>query len=151
MPFGSIWAGREYQFPLLWESAGVTLVMIPAGLLLYRDDTGRTNAEKLSHRIRALRARPALGTFIVMFAILNVAYLCYGGGFAIIRWTKSATSVACPWPYPEVKVYDPQGFYAKAGHPGPFFPGNWSGWESAQSGRPNVTPATNGRCSTHTP
>jgi hypothetical protein len=148
IPFGSLWAGKPYQFPLLWESSFVTLVMIPAGLLLYRDDTGKTVAEKLTHRIRAFRGRPALGTFIVMFAILNVAYLCYGGAFAIIRWTKSATSVACPYPFPEAKVYDPNGFYAKAGQPGPYFAGNWSGWMSAQSGgRPDTPTNPNGRCS----
>jgi hypothetical protein len=147
IPFGSLWAGKWYQFPLLWESCFVTVVMIPAGVLLYRDDTGRTVAEKLSQRIRAFRGRPALGTFVVMFAILNVAYLCYGASFAIIRWTKSATSVACPYPFSEAKVYDPQGFYAKAGQPGPYFAGNWSGWESAQSGRPPTPTAAHGRCS----
>ena len=53
-------------------------VMIPAGVLLYRDDTGRTEAEKLAHRIRTFRpfsGAPALATFAVMFAILNVAVL----------------------------------------------------------------------------
>ncbi|MDT3440867.1 MULTISPECIES: spirocyclase AveC family protein [unclassified Pseudofrankia] len=147
IPFGSLWAGKPYQFPLLWESGLVTLVMIPAGVLLYRDDTGRTKAEKLAQRIRIFARRPALGTFVVMFAILNVAYFAYGAGFAVIRATKSATSVACPWPYPEAKVYDPNGFYEGAGQPGPYFEGNWSGWESAQSGRPDVTaPADGGRC-----
>jgi hypothetical protein len=148
VPFGSIFTGKWYQFPLLWESCLVTLVMIPAAVLLYRDDTGRTQAEKLAQRARFLTRRPALGTFLVMFAILNVAYLAYGGGFAIIRDTKSATSVACPYPYPEAKVYDPQGFYQRAGQPGPYFPGIWSSWETAQSGRPD-TPAlpAAGRCS----
>ena len=146
IPWGSLWAGKWYQFPLLWESSLVTLVMIPAGVLLYRDDTGRTQAEKLTHRVRAFRGRPALGTFAVMFAVLNVAYLCYGAGFAIIRDTKAATSVACPWPFPEAKVYDPQGFYAKAGGPAPYSAGNWDGWESGQSGRPDVTTATSGGC-----
>ncbi|MGO9875732.1 MAG: spirocyclase AveC family protein [Acidimicrobiia bacterium] len=147
MPFGSIFVGKPYQFPLLWESVGVTLVMIPAGVLVYRDDTGRSVAEKLAQQTRILRERPALATFLVMFAILNVAYLGYGLMFATIRWTRAATSVACPWPYPEAKVYDPQGFYEKAGQPGPYFPGIWSGWESAQSGRPDVSaPANGGRC-----
>jgi len=147
IPFGSVAAGKPYQFPLIWESVLVTLVMIAAGVLLYRDDTGRTQAERLAQRIRPLRGRPALGTFLVMFAIVNVAYLAYGGGFAIIRASKAATSVACPWPYPEAKVYDPNGFYEKAGQAGPFFPGNWSRWESAQAGRPDVTaPADGGRC-----
>jgi hypothetical protein len=149
MPFGSYAPGEWYQFPLIWESTGVTLVMIAAGVLLYRDDTGRTQAEKLAQRIRALRTRPALGTFLVMFAIVNVAYFGYGAGFAIIRASGAATSVACPWPYPEAKVYDPQGFYEEAGQPGPYFPGIWAGWPSAQSGRPDVDPpADGGRCGT---
>jgi Spirocyclase AveC-like len=147
IPFGSVAAGKTYQFPLIWESVLVTLVMIAAGVLLYRDDTGRTQAERLAQRIRPLRGRPALATFLVMFAIVNVAYFAYGGGFAIIRASKAATSVACPWPYPEAKVYDPNGFYEEAGQPGPFFPGNWAGWPSVQSGRPDVAPpAGGGRC-----
>ena len=102
-------------------------------------------AEKLAQRLRAFRTRPALGTFVVMFAILNVAYLAYGAGFAVIRLTGSATSVACPYPYPEAKVYDPEGLYEKAGQPGPYFPGIGSG------GRPNVSPPPNGgRCSPKT-
>jgi hypothetical protein len=49
-------------------------------------------------------------------------------------------------------VYDPNGFYEKAGQPGPYFSGNWSGWQSAQSGRPDVqTPADGGRCAPDTP
>jgi uncharacterized protein DUF5135 len=148
MPFGSIWAGTPFQFPLLWEPAFVTLMMIPAGLLLYSgsDGAGPVNAEKLARRIRVHRSRPALTTFAVMFGILMVAYCAYGAAFGIIRGSGAATSVACPWPYPEAKVYDPQGLYAKAGQPGPYSAGIWSGWESAQSGQPHVTPASGGRC-----
>jgi hypothetical protein len=149
IPFGSLFTGKSYQFPLIWESALVCMVMIPAGLLLYRDDTGRTQAEKLGQRIRFLRGRPALGTFLVMFAIINFAYFVgYGGGFALIRWTHTATSVACPYPFPEAKTYDPNAFYEKNGQAGPYFPGIWSGWQSAQpDGRPNVEPpADGGRC-----
>ncbi len=29
IPFGSLWPGTTFQFPLLWESLGVTFVMIP--------------------------------------------------------------------------------------------------------------------------
>jgi hypothetical protein len=145
IPFGSFAAGEYYQFPLIWESTLVTVVMIAAGVLLYRDDTGRAQAEKLAHRARLFPGRPALGTFVVMFAIVNVAYFAYGAGFAVIRASGAATSVACPWPYPEAKVYDPQGFYEEAGQPGPFFPGNWAGWQSAQpDGRPDVDPPASG-------
>jgi Spirocyclase AveC-like len=149
IPFGSVFVGKPYQFPLIWESALVTLVMIPAGVLLYRDDTGKTQAEKLAMRIRwsVFRGRPAVATFSVMFAILMVAYSIYGLGYAVIRWTGAASSVACPYPYPEAKVYDPQGFYAQAGQPGPYFGGIWNGWESFHSGRPNVATARSGRCS----
>jgi hypothetical protein len=152
IPFGSVFTGKPYQFPLLWESTLVTMVMIPAGVLLYRDDTGRTVAEKLAQRIRAFRGRPALGTFAVMFAILNAAYLFgYGGSFAIIRASGAATSVACPYPFPEAKVYDPQGWYEKAGQPGPYSAGIWAGWESGQSGRPQVNAPSSGRCSPKSP
>jgi hypothetical protein len=149
IPWGSYAAGKWYQFPLIWESVLVSTVMIPAGVLLYRDDTGRTQAEKLAQKVRVLRRRPALGTFAVMFAIVNLTYFfLYGGGFALMKVTRSASSVACPWPYPETKVYDPQAFYEEAGQPGPYFPGIWSGWQSGQpDGRPDVTPpADGGRC-----
>ena len=52
IPFGSIFVGTPHQFPLLWESSLVTLVMIPAGVLVYRDDTGQAVSEKLANRAR---------------------------------------------------------------------------------------------------
>jgi hypothetical protein len=148
IPFGSLFVGQTYQFPLIWESVMVTFVMVPAGVLLYRDDTGRTVAEKLAQRARIFASRPALGMFVVMFVIINLAYFAYGTGFAIIKWTRTATSVACPWPYPEAKVYDPQGFYEKNGQPGPYSAGIWSTWMSMQpGGRPDVElGATSNRC-----
>jgi hypothetical protein len=147
--WGSYAAGEWYQFPLLWESALVSTVMIPAGVLLHKDDTGKTQAEKLAQRVRWFRSRPALGAFAVMFAVVNLGYfVLYGGGFALMKDTRAASSVACPWPFPETKVYDPQGFYEEAGQPGPYFPGIWSAWQSAQpDGRPDVDPpADGGRC-----
>ena len=148
IPWGSLFAGTTFQFPLIWESSLVTVVMIPAGILCYRDDTGRTQAEKLAQRFRWLPHRPALGTFLMMFAILNVAYFMYGAGFGAIRASKLATSVACPWPFPEAKVYDPNGFYERAGQPGPFFEGHWNTWMSAQpAGRPTDNPVSpDGHC-----
>jgi uncharacterized protein DUF5135 len=148
IPWLSVFPGKPWQFPLIYESALVTLVMIPAGVLLYRDDTGRTVAEKLAQRARIFPSRPTVGMFLVMFVIINVAYFGYGLGFAVVKWTKAATSVACPWPYPEVKIYDPQGFYEKNGQPGPYSVGIWSTWMSGQPhGRPDVRPpADGGRC-----
>lgn len=141
IPWGSLDAGKYYQFPLIWESSFVTFVMIPSGILLYRDDTGRTQAERLAQQLRMFANRPVLATFLVTFAILNVAYFAYGGSFALIRASGLATSVACPWPYPEIKVYDPNGYYEKAGQPGPYFEGKWNTWMSGQPhGRPQVQP-----------
>lgn len=148
IPFGTLFAGSTYQFPLLWESLSVTFVMIPAGVLIYRDDTGRTVAEKLALRARIFTGRPFAGMVLMMFVVMNLSYFTYGGWFAVIKWTRSATSVACPWPYPEAKVYDPQGFYEQNGAPGPYSVGIWSTWMSAQpDGRPDATPpADGGRC-----
>jgi hypothetical protein len=147
IPFGSVFAGTTHQFPLLWESALVSTVMIPAGVLCYRDDTGKSQAETLARRIRAFDKHRAIGTFLVMFAFINVGYFAYVGAFTAIRMSGQATSVACPWPYPDAKVYDPQGFYEKSGEPGPYFSGIWDGAMTAQSGRPEVTPpADGGRC-----
>jgi hypothetical protein len=141
IPWGSLFAGTPFQFPLIWESALVTVVMIPAGVLCWRDDTGRTQAEKLAQRSRWFRTRPALATFVVMAVLLNLSYFVYGAGFAAIRASGLATAVACPYPFPEAKVYDPQGFYEREGQPGPFFEGYWNRWMSGQpDGRPAVNP-----------
>jgi len=148
-PFGSIFAGEYNQFPLLLESGLVPSVMICAAILLYRDDTGRTQAEKLSQRLRILQSRPALASFLIMFTMLSATYFSiFGGGWWLVRATGVATSVACPWPYPQTKVYDPQGYYEQAGHPGPFFEGEWNTWMSAQpNGRPVINgPIAAGRC-----
>ena len=149
IPFGSIFTGTPFQFPLIWESLSVTFVMIPAGILCYRDDTGKSVAEKLAAKARLFPAKPVLGTFLVMFFIMNVSYFVYGGWFAAIKISGLATSVACPWPYPEAKVYDPQGYYEKEGAQGPFSVGKWATWQSGvPNGRPDVEapPAGEGRC-----
>lgn len=148
IPFGSLFVGTYHQFPLIWESTFITFVMIPAGVLLYRDDTGRTVAEKLAQRSRFGLRSPALASFLVMAAFVHVAYFCYGGAFALIRISGLATSVACPYPFSEAKVYDPQGYYEKEGQPGPYFEGKWAGWATGQpDGRPtDVVPEGDGSC-----
>ena len=141
IPWGSLFAGTTFQFPLIWESTFVCFVMIPAGVLCYRDDTGKTVAEKMSQRLRFLQRKPVLATFLVMFGILNISYFLYGAAFGIIRASGIATAVACPYPYPEAKVYDPQGYYERNGTPGPFFAGKGSGFMTGQpEGRPSNNP-----------
>lgn len=141
IPWGSVFTGTTFQFPLIWESFSVTFVMVPAAILCYRDDTGKSVAEKLAAKAKIFPTRPVLGTFLVMFAIINVSYFAYGAWFWIIKVSHAATSVACPWPYPEAKVYDPQGYYEKAGAQGPYSVGIWSTWASGEpNGRPHVDP-----------
>ncbi len=146
IPFGSVFVGTRWQFPLLWQSSLIGILMIPAAVMIYRDDTGRTVAEKLAQRARIFPAKPALGSFVVMLVLVNVAFMTYGLAYtAITRWSGAATSVICPWPWPSAKVYDPQGFYERNGALGPFSVGIWSTWESAQpNGRPNIRQPVHG-------
>ena len=80
IPWGSVFTGTTFQFPLIWESFSVTFVMVPAAILCYRDDTGKSVAEKLTAKAKVFPSRPVLGTFLVMFAIMNVSYFAYGPG-----------------------------------------------------------------------
>ena len=147
IPFGSIFVGTRWQFPLLWQSSLISILMIPAAILIYRDDIGRTVAERLARRANILPTRPVLGSFVVMLVGVNLAFMAYGVAYtAVTRWSGAATSVVCRWPWPSTKVYDPQGLYEQAGAPGPFSVGIWSTWESAQfAGRPVVSAPPRGR------
>jgi Spirocyclase AveC-like len=144
IPFGSLFAGTPWQFPLLWQSSLINILMIPAAVMIYRDDSGRTVAEKLAQRAKISPRRPALGSFAVMLVVVNLAFMIYGVTYtAVTRWSGAATSVVCPWPYPSAKIYDPQGFYERSGQPGPYSAGKWSTWMSGQpNGRPWVSKAS---------
>jgi hypothetical protein len=141
IPFGSLFVGTRWQFPLLWQSSLINILMIPAAVMIYRDDSGRSVAEKLARRAHFLPRRPALGSFVVMLVVVNLSFMIYGVAYtALTRWSGAATSVICPWPYPSAKIYDPQGFYEGSGQPGPYSEGKWTTWMSAQpQGRPNST------------
>jgi hypothetical protein len=147
-PFGTYAAGEWYQFPLLYVSPLVNLVMVPVAVLLYRDDTGRSQAERLASRVRWSSRRPATATFLVMFLVVNACYASYAGVFTLLRIAGWTTSVACPYPFEEAKVYDPNARYEANGQPGPYFAGIWAGWPTGQpDGRPEVdAPPDGGRC-----
>ncbi len=138
IPFGSVFTGTRWQFPLLWQSSLISILMIPAAILIYRDDTGRTEAERLALRLNVFPSRRVLGSFLVMLLAVNLAFMAYGVVYTVVsRWSGAATSIVCPWPWPSAKVYDPQGIYEQRGVPGPYSAGIWSSWESAQpDGRP---------------
>jgi hypothetical protein len=150
MPFGSIFVGTYYQFPLLLASVVIGVVMIPTSLLMYRDDTGLTEAEKLAKRLKLYVRRPATATFLVMALTLNLSFLLFIGCFALVRVTGAATAVACPWPYQEAAVYDPHGYYEREGQPGPYTEGWMNNWIGGQpDGRPTNVEQISDRCAPH--
>ncbi|MEB3068197.1 spirocyclase AveC family protein [[Mycobacterium] vasticus] len=145
--FGSIDVGKISQFPLLMASVLITVIMIPASVLLYRDDRGKSQAEKLSERLPLHSRRPNLATFLVMALILNISMITFSSAFWLARTTGAATSVACPWPYPQAKTWDPRGYYQSQGAPGPFTAGEASSWQIGQpDGRPTHIAVESDRC-----
>jgi hypothetical protein len=67
--------------------------MIPAAVMIYRDDSGRTVAEKLAQRATVFPRRPRLGSFVVMLVVVNLAFMTYGVAYsAVSRWSGAATS-----------------------------------------------------------
>ncbi|MFN8069826.1 MAG: spirocyclase AveC family protein [Mycolicibacterium insubricum] len=145
--FGALDAGRFSQFPLLMASVLITIIMIPASILLYRDDTGKSQAEKLAQRFTLFARRPKLATFLVMAVIMNVAMMSFSSAFWLARTTGAASEVACPWPYPSAKTWDPQGHYEAQGAPGPFTAGAASTWQIGQpDGRPTDITVVSDRC-----
>lgn len=148
VPFGSIFVGEVYQFPLLMASGLIAVLTIPASVLMYRDDTGKTQAEKLAQRLRLFRTYPATTTLLTMIVTLNLAFMIFISCFYTVRVTGLATSVACPWPYPESVVFDPNGYYEREGQPGPYWEGRMNNWFAGQpDGRPTNIEKISDRCS----
>jgi Spirocyclase AveC-like len=123
IPWASIFNGTPHQFPLIWEAVLFGIMLSAAAPLMWVDDTGRTWPEAVARRTRIFANRPYVGAFVIAWALMSVVYLAYGLSFGIIRATGIATSTAQHWRYPETKVFDPQGYYEKAGEPGPFMIG----------------------------
>ena len=130
VPFGSIFGGTPHQFPLVWEAVLFGLVLSVAAPLMWVDDTARTWSETIAQRFKIFNKRPYVGAFVIAWAMMSVVYVGYGLSFGLIRASGIATETARHWRYPESKVFDPQGYYEKAGEPGPFMIGTWAGREA---------------------
>lgn len=129
IPFGSIFTGTAHQFPLIWEAVLFGIMLSVAAPLMWVDDTGRTWSETVARRTKIFANRPYIGAFAIAWTLMSVVYVGYGLSFGIIRATGIATGTAQEWRYPEVKVFDPQGYFERNGEPGPFMIGTWAGWE----------------------
>ena len=91
---------------------------------------------------------PALANFLVMAIVVNIAMISFSSTFWLVRATNAASNVACPWPYPTAKTWDPRGDYQAEGAPGPFTSGKASSWLIAQPrGRPTNIAVESDRCS----
>lgn len=101
--------GSTWQSNLFWEPVLCFVMFGIAALSVYEDADGRTIAQ----RWRRLPHRPVLREFTVSFLVITLATALYTGAFAMVRLSGTATSVACPWPYADTVVYDPDGLYAK--------------------------------------
>ena len=127
-PFGSIFAGTENQFPLLWESGLTAVPLVCASLLWWRDDTGKAGVERLAMRLRPGRPTGSAGLFALIFTILSIGYIVYLIPLTIIHRAGWASELSQPWRYCESRVYDPNGRWAAAGErdtlagfwPGPY-------------------------------
>jgi hypothetical protein len=101
---GTTWQSNAFWEPLLsFVMFGVT------ALTLYEDSDGYT----IAHRWRHLNQRPLVREFAVSFLIITAATAFYTGAFTVVRISGAEKSVACPWPYQNTVVYDPNGLYAK--------------------------------------
>lgn len=119
-----LWGGRSWQFPIIWGPLMQVFLYGLTATFLWRDDQGRTVCGRYAARRATLRRRPFLSEVVLASAVFTVAYLAGIGPMAVLK--HSASTEACPWPFPEAKTYDPTGLWAEKGHPGPFMKGVWS-------------------------
>jgi hypothetical protein len=106
----AIRAGETTQYPvlttLIWP-----LLTAATTLFLWRDDTGRTIAGRFVARTAALARRPRLAEIGVAWAALSLTYLIWIGAFGLIRASGQARTLARPWPFSGIEVFDPDGYY----------------------------------------
>lgn len=135
VPFGSIFVGEPWQFPLIWESGLFGSVIALTAPLMWVNDQNQTWGETFSLRYRIFHGRPNLGAFVMSVLAFSVVYVVvYFIPMGAIRMSGIATGVGTPWRFPETAVFDPQGYYENTGNPGPYYVGTWGGWERRSPG-----------------
>ena len=131
IPELSIFGGTTHQFPLLIETPLIAVLFAVPALMMWPDDRGRTINHQLSERLRMrgdLSAR--LGPSLAAVLIISVAYTAFLVPWWAARALQWSDQVAQPYNNRDIKTYDPQGFYQRAGEPGPYFTGSLAGWPS---------------------
>ena len=116
----------------------MTFVMIPAGVLVYRDDTGEVGGRETgTAKAKLFPKKPVLGMFLVMFVIINVSYFAYGGWFCAhqgrVAWRRRSRAHG---PIRRRKSMIRRASTRRTVHEGPYSVGKWSTWQRASAGRP---------------
>jgi hypothetical protein len=114
-------AGHTSQHPLLEPLLFPLVIIATCVLFTWRDDRGNTAAHQIARRLPTFGRVPRLTEVVAAWAILASAYaVCLGTSTLVFRILTTPHSLARPWPYPDTKVWDPDGLYQKAGEPGPY-------------------------------
>lgn len=142
VPFGSVWVGTRYQFPLLWQSLFTTTPFVLVALLWWRGASGLSNAEVLSMVSAPLRRMGRFATFLVVSVAMLVGYLGFLTPYVIIHKAGWATGTAQPYLFCDTPVPDPNGLMRLNGQPGPYLAGWWPGPYRTQPTRTNPPPAS---------
>ena len=144
IPFGTLFAGSTFQFPLIWESLSVTFVMIPAAILVYRDDTGKSVAEKLAAKAKLLPdqagTRHVPGDVRHHQRVVLRLRRAGSGRSRRVDWRRRSPARGR---IPRPRCTTRRGITRRNGAEGPFSVGKWSTW---QQGLPDGAPTSNRRC-----
>jgi Spirocyclase AveC-like len=124
-PAVTLFEGRQGQMHFLYEGPFLGMLIAICAMLMSRDDSGLTVLDRVTERSRRLRARPRLAVLALGAGVLSVYYVAYMMPYMTMRLAGSSSSIVRSWPYPNTKIYDPQGRYREAGIPGPYYKGTW--------------------------
>ena len=124
------WGGHHAGLPLIWSLYTVLSIAFITPFL-HRDDDGGSLLTAAAARLPRISKRSSTNQpsgqsagrqVLAGGLVLVVIYLGITGGYALIRVSGAAKNpVQGPWPYGEIKTYDPYGALQQAGVPGPYY------------------------------
>lgn len=122
--------GHHAGLPLIWSLYTVLSIAFITPFL-HRDDDGGSLLTAAAARLPRISKRSSTNQpsgqsagrqVLAGGLVLVVIYLGITGGYALIRVSGAAKNpVQGPWPYGEIKTYDPYGALQQAGVPGPYY------------------------------
>ena len=127
--YAESWGPRINWGPVHWPIVWGFFTWLPIActtLMLLPDDTGRSRVlATMSRRVAARRGSgrrvSAWREVWLGFLVLAAAYTLCLGIYGALRVTGADKPTGQPWPYPQMKVYDPYHHWQQAGLPGPYY------------------------------